>query len=226
RIERKALAGLMVDAVALLLVVEHHRALWLRPVHDNVRHPVDVLSPREPAEVRVHPPVGAADELDDLARSRIDRRVRDVLVPPVVGREQRQRRRQRSVSLGQRRRELAGQGQCGARKEHQDRQPRANAAPSREQPASRTSCHLRVGSRRKWWVVVSIRRTTLPEWVAYHESLRLVLLEGLVMQKVFTFVAALALVGSVACGPSEAEGEAAVGPVQAERGVEAARKAA
>ncbi len=84
--------------VALLAVVdERHRHERLAAGHDDVRDPVDgvwigwIAGRAAPVGMQ---PACAADVIDERLAVRIDRRLADVEVPPVVGRQHRQRLRQ------------------------------------------------------------------------------------------------------------------------------------
>ena len=88
RVEREALPGRVVDAVALVGVLELHGLLRLAAVHDDVRDAVDLAA----APDRCPPKSGCswrvgADEPDERRGRRVDRRRADVDVPPVVRRE-------------------------------------------------------------------------------------------------------------------------------------------
>ena len=90
RVERHGAAGCVIDAVAFVGVIELHGAFRLIAADRQVGEAVDVDAARRlvAAEVRVQPP-RAADEPDELCGSRVDRRGAYVLIPPVVGGEQR-----------------------------------------------------------------------------------------------------------------------------------------
>ena len=98
RVERKTLPGVEVDTIAFIPVVEANGLLRLRAVDDHVRETVNLCAARRnvPAEVGMETTC-AADELNECGRARIDRRVRDVEIPPVAGWKQRQRTGQRTA---------------------------------------------------------------------------------------------------------------------------------
>ena len=99
-IERHTLAGGVVDAIALVPILEGHRLPGLVAVDDRVRHAVDVHAARGhfSTEVRMQMARAAIVDESDVARGiAVDRRRGDVGVPPVVcGKERQQARRRRA----------------------------------------------------------------------------------------------------------------------------------
>jgi hypothetical protein len=90
-----------IDAVAFVPDLELDRLLGLRSVDDDVGNSVDVRVPwigriLDTTEVWVQA-YRPSDVRDEGRRARIDRGVRDVEIPPVVGREERQGRGQRTA---------------------------------------------------------------------------------------------------------------------------------
>ena len=125
--------------IALVRIVEIDRDERLAARHRGVRQSVDLgLVTAVAAEVGVHPPV-RADELDESGARRVDRRLRDVDVPPVVGRQERQRSGQRAA-LGRALRERSG-----GEGERQRQRPggERGAAAFRERHSSSPGCRPR-----------------------------------------------------------------------------------
>ncbi len=103
RVERKAGAGRVVHAVALARVLKDDRLLWRRPVDDDVRHPIVLHAARRHVAAKVGMDAAhraVVDEADVGAGVRIERCGRDVGVPPVVGRKERQWTGKRSAEGG------------------------------------------------------------------------------------------------------------------------------
>src|SRR6185312_1328115 len=104
---RYGIPGRPARRAGIALIAELHegdRHQRLAPGHREIDHAVDVRKAvRIAPEVRMETDV-AADEVDVPGAPGIDRRRADVDVPPVVGREQRQRSGQWAARLGQGRR--------------------------------------------------------------------------------------------------------------------------
>ena len=111
RIERQAGVRPVVDAVALVPVLERDGLLRLIARNDAVREPVDRDRAVVAAEIgmRARDPAGA-QERDVRRRVRVERRGGDVEVPPVGLREERQRRRHGPAERGRGRAERDQRG--------------------------------------------------------------------------------------------------------------------
>ena len=133
-IERKALARGVVHTIALFVIVEDHGHLGLVGAHDHERHAVDAVddSGIEPAEIGMQT-VRRANEVDEVAGTRIHRGRADIEIPPVIRGKERQRARQRTIALRKARAVLRG----AAQRHHGD----AGQDQSCDPPTSRASWH-------------------------------------------------------------------------------------